>query len=1012
MPATFVEPGNPRVNLHAGNPFPPNTDTKADPDTRDLAHDLSRVVSGEVRFDRVSRLLYSTDASIYQIMPVGVVLPQSEEDVIATIEVARRHKVPVLPRGGGTSLAGQTVGAAVVVDYSKYMRDVLEVDTESRTTRVQPGIILDELNRHLTPKGYLFAPDPSTSNRGNVGGALGNNSCGAHSIVWGKTSDNVAGLRTVLSDGTVAQLGRVGRQGLDAMAGRDNLMGSIARELIAVGHEYGDEVERRYPKIMRRVSGYNLNLLGANDGLDLAQFVVGSEGTLVNITEATLKLVPVPKRKALAVLHFADLFESMEATVATLELEPAAVEHVGAMILRQARAQSEYARLMDWVQGDPEAVLVVEMTGDSEAELSSKLDRLENRIKQSGLGYAVTRLVDPAAQARVWAVRRAGLGLIMNVPGPAKPLAFVEDTAVAPERLPQFVRRFDEIVRENGTEAGYYGHASVGCLHIRPLIDPKDRAGVDRMARIADDISDLVLEFGGALSGEHGDGLVRSPFLQKMFGPVITEAFDRVKRAFDPDGLMNPGKIVDPAPMTKNLRYWPNYKTAETHTALSFDREGGLASAIEMCNGQGACRKAAGGTMCPSFMATRDEEHSTRGRANALRSAISGALPLSALTEDRVHQVMDLCLGCKACKAECPSNVDMAKLKYELLAQRRRENGPSMRDRLLGNVDRLGPLGSFLAPLSNWVLGSDAVAELTEKVSGIDRRRKLPAYATQTFSQWFSSRPDTTNTPTRGRVVLFNDTFTNYNHPEIGRAAVTVIEAIGYEAIVPDFRCCGRPQLSVGDTDRARRNAAANVGIAAQALATGPGEQDVYMVGLEPSCILMFKDEYLDLLPDDEAAKTVADRTVLVDEFLIRVLTHNGLEPFDYLREKILFHGHCQQKALVGTERSVELLRALPGSEVIEIDSGCCGMAGSFGFEKEHYDVSMEIGEQALFPAIRGQTGEFEVVSLGVSCRQQIADGTGKRAMHLVELLAESIARAGIRADAPASGQHLAPLAQ
>ena len=709
-----------------------------DPDTIDLARELEGEVQGEVRFDQVSRLLYSTDASIYQILPLGVVLPRSEEDVVATVEIARRRGVPVLPRGGGTSLAGQTVGPAVVIDYSKYMRALLEVDTERMSARVQPGIVLDELNRRLAVQGMMFAPDPSTSNRGNVGGALGNNSCGAHSIVWGKTSENVLGLRTVLSDGTTADLGRLEEGEITSMAGRDGLLASIVRELSAVGIEYRREVDARYPKLSRRVSGYNLDRLppAAGGELDLAEFVVGSEGTLVNVTEATLRLVPVPRRRALAALHFSDLIESMEATVAALELEPAAVEHVGAMILRQARDNLEYSRMMDWVQGEPEAVLLVEFIGDSEAELCDRLSRLESRMRRAGLGYATTRLMDAADQARVWAVRRAGLGLMMNAPGAEKPLPFVEDTAVDPESLPEFVRRFDEIVREAGTEAGYYGHASVGCLHIRPLVDLKRRAGVDRMVAIAEAVSDLVLEFGGALSGEHGDGLVRSPFIEKMFGPSIVEALGRVKMAFDPDGIMNPGKIVDPPDLVDNLRIDPDYRTVDMPTAISFRSEGGLAAAIEMCNGQGACRKPAGGTMCPSFMATRDEEHSTRGRANALRSAISGAIPLEAMTGERIGQVMDLCLGCKACKAECPSNVDMAKLKYELAARCRGERGPTLRERAFGNIDRLGSVGSLLAPVSNWVLGSDAVGELLEKMAGIDRRRTLPPYAGQTFRQW------------------------------------------------------------------------------------------------------------------------------------------------------------------------------------------------------------------------------------------------------------------------------------
>ena len=960
------------------------------PDTLDLARELAGEVEGEVRFDHVSRLLYSTDASIYQILPLGVVLPRSEEDVVATVEVARRRGVPVLPRGGGTSLAGQTVGPAVVIDYSKFMRALLEVDTERMSARVQPGIVLDELNRRLAAHGLMFAPDPSTSNRGNVGGALGNNSCGAHSIVWGKTSDNVLGLRTVLSDGTTADLGRLEAGAITSMASRDDLLGSIVRELTSVGAEYRREVDARYPKISRRVSGYNLDKLppAAGAELDLAEFVVGSEGTLVNVSEATLRLVPLPRRRALAVLHFADLIESMEATVTALELGPAAVEHVGAMILRQARDNLEYSRMMDWVQGEPEAVLLVEFIGDSEAELRDSLDRLEGRMRRAGLGYAATRLTDAADQARVWAVRRAGLGLMMNAPGAEKPLPFVEDTAVDPESLPEFVRRFDEIVREAGTEAGYYGHASVGCLHIRPLVDLRRQTGVDRMVAIAEAVSDLVLEFGGALSGEHGDGLVRSPFIEKMFGPTILEAFGRVKMAFDPDGIMNPGKIVDPPGLVDNLRIDPDYRTVDTPTAISFNREGGLAAAIEMCNGQGACRKPAGGTMCPSFMATRDEEHSTRGRANALRSAISGAIPVESITGERIGRVMDLCLGCKACKAECPSNVDMAKLKYEVAARCRSERGPTLRERAFGNIDRLGSLGSLLAPVSNWVLGSEAVGELLENLAGIDRRRTLPPYAGQTFRQWMRARdPQAHGSAPRGRVVLFADTFTNYHHPEIGRAAVVVLEALGYQVEVPEFRCCGRPQLSVGDVERARRNAAANVEIASSAMADG-----AKLVGLEPSCVLAFGDEYLYLLEGDETARRVASDSLLIDEFLSDALGGRNVEFTDGGSARTLLHGHCQQRALVGTGHSLDVLRMLPGPGPAEIDSGCCGMAGSFGFESEHYEMSMAIGELSLFPEIREQSGEFELVSLGISCRQQIMDGTGVRARHLVEVVAESLA--------------------
>jgi FAD/FMN-containing dehydrogenase/Fe-S oxidoreductase len=956
-------------------------------DTLALVQDLRRHVTGEVRFDEMTRALYSTDASIYQIEPIGVVIPRGEEDVIAVVEAASRHGVPVLPRGAGTSLAGQAVGRAIIIDFSKHMRDVLEVNSEEGWVRAQPGIILDELNRHLAPHGLHFAPDPSTSNRSNVGGALGNNSCGAHSIVWGKTVDNVQELRVVLSNGDVAILGPLDDERFEAKMRGDGLEGDIYRRLFAIGQADRDEILARYPKILRRVAGYNLDELVADGGLDMARFVVGSEGTLLTITEAKLRIVPRPKLKALAVLHFRELIESMEATVAVLELEPAAVELVDSMIIRQARTNLEYARMMDFVQDDPDAILIVEVVGDSEAELDARLEMIEERMTRGGLGYAVRRLVKPEDQARVWAVRKAGLGLMMNVRGDAKPLPFVEDTAVAPEALPEYVRRFNEIVRQHGTTAGYYGHASVGCLHIRPLINLRLQEDVDRMASIAAQVSDLVLEFGGSMSGEHGDGLARSVWNEKMFGPRLYRAFRRVKQAFDPKGIMNPGKIVDAPPMTENLRTGPTARTLDLVTGFSFSQEGGFAAAVDMCNGQGACRKL-DGTMCPSYMVTGDEEHSTRGRANALRAAITGALPVDALTSKRLHDVLDLCLECKGCKAECPSNVDMAKLKYEFLDRYHKTNGYSLRDRLFGNIAHLSRLGSFFAPLSNWPLSSDAIKGLLEKYAGIDRRRSLPAFSSQTFAQWFKARGGSpASTATRGQVLLFPDTFTNYNHPNLGRAATTVLERLGYQVVLPRTRCCGRPMLSKGMMDVARRNARFNVDSVLPYIESG-----AKLVGLEPSCILSFRDDYLDLLGDDLGARAVAQSTMLIEEFVLYARDEAGSD-IEYTRRpgKLLFHGHCHQKALVGTGAAMEVLNSIPGCDPREVQSGCCGMAGSFGFEKEHYDISLKIGEYSLFGPIRSEQGEFEVVSEGVSCRQQIEHGTGRRAKHLVEVLAEAL---------------------
>ena len=969
-----------RHSRESGNPSPAR-------ESADLVEELSALVEGEVRFDPMTRALYSTDASIYQVEPIGVVLPRTAEDVIAVVETAARRRVPLLPRGGGTSLAGQTVGHAVVLDFSKHMRRVLEIAPEEEWVRTQPGIILDELNHHLKPHGVQFAPDPSTSNRANVGGALGNNSCGAHSILWGKTIDNVAELDVVLSDGSQARLGPLAGDQLEARMRAEGLEGGIYRRLFEVGEANREEILARYPKIQRRVAGYNLDEFVGGGNFDSARFVVGSEGTLVTITEANLKVVPLPRFKGLAVIHFRDVNEAMEATVATLELDPAAVELVDRMIVRQARANLEYSRLMDFVEGDPGALLLVEFYGDSETEADAKLDRLEERMARGGLGYTVRRMTDPAEQARVWAVRKAGLGLMMNVQGGAKPLPFVEDTAVAPHHLPEYVRRFDQIVRDHGASAGYYGHASVGCLHIRPLIDLKLREDVDRMASIAEAVSDLVLEFGGAMSGEHGDGLVRSVWNEKMFGPQLYQAFREVKAAFDPHGIMNPGKIVDSPPMTENLRYTPAYRPLEVLTGFGYSAEGSFAGAIEMCNGQGACRKVLSGTMCPSYMVTRDEEHSTRGRANALRAAISGALPVDSLTSKRLYDVLDLCLECKACKAECPSNVDMAKLKYEFLDRYHKVNGYPLRNRIFGNIAALGKLGSFTAPVSNWLLESETGKDLLERYAGIDCRRQLPPFAPQTFAQWFRARGGSAESAaSRGVAVLFPDTFTNYNHPELGRAAVKVIERLGYSVVVPDAVCCGRPMLSAGMIDRARANARANVEAVYPYV-----ERGAKLIGLEPSCLLGFRDEYLDLLEGDNRAAAAANSAMLIEEFVAHALDDGAKLRPSKEPGRVLFHGHCHQKALVGTRAAMSVLRSIPGCDVQEIEAGCCGMAGSFGLEKERYDVSMNIGEHSLFGPIRSAGDGATIVSEGVSCRQQIADGTGAKAQHLVELLADAI---------------------
>ncbi|MAT08291.1 MAG: oxidoreductase [Chloroflexi bacterium] len=960
----------------------------ANADIQQISTDLKRVVEGEVKFDSFSRHLYSTDASIYQMLPIGVVLPKSKDDVIATIELAHKYQVSILPRGGGTSLAGSTVGNSIVLDFSKYMRNVIDLNQEKKSVTVQPGIIIDELNHYLSSHNLLFAPDPSSSNRGNIGGALGNNSCGAHSIRWGKTSDNVEKIESILSDGSIVNLSTVKIDQLTQSDSQSNPITSISAKLHQIGLEHSVEIDSRYPKIMRRVSGYNLDQLIGSDELNLAKFVIGSEGTLLTITEAELKLVDKPKYKGLAVIHFDSLIASMEATVSILELDPSAVEHVGEIILDEARKHNEYKKLMDFVDGHPNSLLIVEFTGDSEHELQGHLDKLKWKMSSSKLGYHTTIIVDKAEQAKVWAVRRAGLGLMMNVVGDAKPLPFVEDTAVEPHLLPQFVKRFDEILHNFGTEAGYYGHASVGCLHIRPLINLKESIGVQQLHDIADEISSLVLEYGGSISGEHGDGLVRSPFLEKMFGAEIMDAFAQVKHIFDPQGIMNPGKITNPSPVTSNLRAMPLASPNMKETALSFHREGGINSAIEMCNGQGACRKVTSGTMCPSFMATRDEEHSTRGRANALRTIITGSLPLDEITSSRMKEIMDLCLSCKACKAECPSNVDMAKLKYDFLSRYRKANGASFRDIVLGNLDRLGIIGTATYPVSNWLLSSLPVKVLLDNI-GIDRRRSLPRYASQTFKAAARSTTHKRSqklVSNKGIVAIFNDTFTNYHNPEIGNAAVKLLERLGYEVIIPSWSCCGRIDLSVGDDAKAKLKAKQNVEVALDALKTAD-----YIVGLEPSCILSFKDEYLDLLPGNNDVVSVAGKTILIDELLMQNIEALKTFNLDKLPETILVQTHCHQKALLGENSSLLVLNSIPNCNVVELDSGCCGMAGSFGFEKEHYELSMTLGKMNLFDKINEHNQDVEIVSMGTSCRQQILDGTGRNPLHITELFLKTI---------------------
>jgi FAD/FMN-containing dehydrogenase/Fe-S oxidoreductase len=950
----------------------------------EIEFELKKEIEGEVRFDAYSKVLYSTDASMYQIEPIGVVIPKHKQDVLATVRSAAKHSIPILPRGAGTSLSGQTVGRAIHMDFSKYMNGILQFNPEEGWVRLQPGVVQDELNTYLKPKGYLLGPDTASSSRATLGGMIGNNSAGAHSILYGKTIDHILNMDVVLSNGDEAVMSPVSPDLLAAKMKGDRLENRIYREVYALAVEHRDQILARYPKLMRRVSGYNLDEFVRDQPFNLSRMVVGSEGTLAVVTEAKVKIVPRPKFTALDVVHFKSLLEAVESSQEILPFEPAAVELLDKMILDLGRQSLEYSRRMDFIQGDPGALMLVEFYGDSRAQLESRIEGLETHLRHCRMGYAYTRALEPSQQLNIWKVRKGSQGLLMSVLGDKKPIAFVEDPAVPVENLPEFLRRFQQLLASYDTTGGYYGHASVGCIHIRPLINLKQAPEIEKIRRISDEVCSLVIEFGGSMSGEHGDGLARSHHNERLFGPTLYHAFQRVKAVFDPQNILNPGKVVNAPSMTDDLRYGPEYRAVEINTHFDFSREGGFAAAVEMCSGIGVCRKTLEGTMCPSYMVTRDEEHSTRGRANALRAALSGHLPLEELTSKRMLDVLDLCLECKGCKGECPSNVDMAKIKYEFLAHYYGKHGVPLRSRMFAHIRALNLWGSRLAPFSNWVLQNWLARQLLRNTCGITATRPFPPFAKPNLLGWIKSHKGSNSSPESQQVVLFNDCFMTYNYPQVGRAAVELLERAGFRVVPLNKECCGRPMISKGLVEAARRCARKNVEALSDYVSQG-----IAIVGCEPSCLLTLRDEYLDLLPG-EAVAEVAKHSYLIEEFLdnLRESGKLKLKTRDAGR-KVLLHGHCHQKAHTGTGPLTRCLRLVAGFDVSEVDSGCCGMAGSFGFEEEHYKLSLEIGERRLFKAVRETQPEVEIVAPGVSCRQQIEHGTGRTAKHPVEVLNE-----------------------
>jgi FAD/FMN-containing dehydrogenase/Fe-S oxidoreductase len=988
---------------------------------------LAANLAGEVRFDRLSRALYSTDASVYQIVPLGVVLPMNEADVVATIKTCARFYVPLTARGGGTSQAGQAIGPGLVLDCSKYLGGVLEINAAERWARVQPGCVLDDLNLAVKAYGLQFAPDISTSNRATIGGMIANNSSGTHSLIYGKTIDHVLELKVVLADGSIINVQSLDEQSVNAKCRQADLEGAGYRKVRSLAQTHAAEIERRFPKILRRVGGYNLDRAGGvgprslDQGanaprspadtttfpapFNLAHLFVGSEGTLGITFEAKLRLVELPKAKALLVVQFANLLDALAATPAILSHSPSAVEVLDKYLLDSTRLNAETSRLRDFLEGDPGAILLIEFYGDGPDELPPRLQALEADLRRRRNAQHFHRATDPGAQARIWKLRKLALGLSMAEKGDAKAISFVEDSAVDPKKLRDYIAEFLAVVTRHGTTAGVYAHASVGCLHVRPVINLKTAEGIQQFEAIAAEVADLVLKYGGALSGEHGDGLVRSPFQEKMFGPVLYNAFRELKHTFDPQNILNPGKIVDAPPLASNLRYGPAYVTPEVATTFDFAADGGLARAAELCAGVGECRKKRDGTMCPSYQATREEQHSTRGRANALRLAINGGLGSAGFTDSSLREVFDLCLECKACKSECPTNVDMARLKAEFMHQYYQEHGLPWRNWVFGNVAKLNTWGAHLPSVANKITRGRLGRWLLERLLGIDSRRMPPALAKYTLTQGLIDenlwrQPE----DSRCEVLFFSDTFTHYYEPMVGLAAVQLLHAQGCSVVpgLPDgvqpagskpgigpLRCCGRPLISNGLLAQAVDHARHNVErLYPWVAATGNA-----IIACEPSCLLTIQDDYPALLRGElrRQAETVAAACRTFEEYLESQVAGNASParhpPFRREAKAILVQGHCHQRALTGLEPTLRLLRRIPGAQVLDLDAGCCGMAGSFGYEKEHYEISRLVGEQRLFPLLRKGGEDTVIVAPGFSCRRQIEHFTGRAALHPAELL-------------------------
>lgn len=965
---------------------------------------LAGLLEGELYYDTAIRTLYATDASAYREMPLAVALPKSVSDIKQLIAFARAEKTSLIPRTAGTSLAGQVVGSGIVVDVSKYFTQVLELNTSERWVRVQPGVIRDELNMFLKPHGFLFGPETSTANRAMIGGMVGNNSCGSNSVVYRSTREHLLEVKALLSDGSEAVFGAMDIDAFHAKCEGDSLEAGIYRQIRSALSNYDNQVEIRkeFPKksVERRNTGYAVDLLletapftAGTEDFNFCKLIAGSEGTLAFLTEIKLNIEPLPPKECgLLCVHFNTIDESLRANLIGLKYKPSASELIDHYILECTKDNIEQRKNRFFVQGDPGAILVIEFLRNTREEITAIAAQVEADMRAAGLGYHFPLLFGEDTK-KIWTLRKAGLGLLSNLPGDAKAVPVIEDTAVDVHDLPDFIAEFNTILKKHNLYSVHYAHAGSGELHLRPIINLKTVEGNRLFRTIAEEIATLVKKYHGSLSGEHGDGRLRGEFIRQMIGEKNYQLLKAIKRTWDPENIFNPHKVVDTPSMNAMLRYEPGQKTPAFDTIFRFYKQDVLQHA-EQCNGSGDCRKThlSGGTMCPSFMATRNEKDTTRARANILREFLTHSDKINRFDHKEIYEVMDLCLSCKGCKSECPSNVDVAKLKAEFLQHYYDANGVPFRSRLIANFTRSAKLGALLPGLYNFAVTNKITGSLIKKVSGFAVDRSMPTMYSTTLQRWHRKHSRTATAESRAvkKVYLFCDEFTNYNDTEIGIKTILLLEKLGYTVIIPRHLESGRTWLSKGLIREAQKIINRNIALLSPLVSA-----ETPLIGIEPSAILTFRDEYIDLADDAqfEAAKAMSKYVYTIDEFIAAEIDKGNISKAQFTTQQrnIILHGHCQQKALSSVAGTVKLLSFPENYTVETITSGCCGMAGSFGYEKEHYELSMKIGELVLFPAVRKQSAGTLIAAPGTSCRHQVKDGTGKKALHPVEILYDAL---------------------